>query len=235
MTLQKAKFANVVWQILRKIFVKPKFSETTGFFVKFNFIHKAILAEKIFNVKQNFENKKILQNFEIAFARKICYNENKNESGGNVAKILANALEENKMKIAVCFSKEDGKIFQHFGHTKFFKFYEITDGKISASEIVDVGGAGHEALADFLKAHEVSALVCGGVGGGAVAALNSAQIEIYAGNSGAADEAAQLLAEGKLQKNSSANCNHHGEHHSHHEQNHGGQCGEVPKLNLKLF
>lgn len=151
------------------------------------------------------------------------------------AEILANALEENEMKIAVCFSKEDGKIFQHFGHTKFFKFYEIADGKISASEIVDVGGAGHEALADFLKAHGVSALVCGGIGGGAVSALNSAQIEIYAGNSGAADEAARLLAEGKLQKNSNANCNHHGEHHSHHEQNHGGQCGDVPKLNLKLF
>lgn len=138
---------------------------------------------------------------------------------------------EEKMKVAVCFSKEDGQIFQHFGHTKFFKFYEIADGKISASEIVDVGGAGHEALADFLKAHEVSALVCGGIGGGAVAALNSAKIEIYAGNAGAADEAARLLAEGKLQKNSSANCNHH----SHNEQNHGGQCGDVPKLNVKLF
>ncbi len=139
------------------------------------------------------------------------------------------------MKVAVCFSKESGEIFQHFGHTKFFKFYEIADGKISASEIVDVGGAGHEALADFLKARKADTLICGGIGGGAVSALNSAEIEIYAGNSGAADNAAQLFAEGRLQKNSSANCNHHGEHHSHHEQNHGAQCGEIPNLNVKLF
>ncbi len=139
------------------------------------------------------------------------------------------------MKVAVCLSKESGEVFQHFGHTKFFKFYEIADGKIAASEIVDVGGAGHEALADFLKAHGASALICGGIGGGAVSALNSAGIEIYAGNLGAADEAAQLFAEGKVQKNSSANCNHHGEHHSHHGQNHGEQCGEIPNLNVKLF
>lgn len=172
--------------------------------------------EKIFNVKQNFENKKILREIlKLLLHGKFVIMKIKNEGGANVAKILANALEENEMKIAVCFSKEDGKIFQHFGHTKFFKFYEIADGKISASEIVDVGGAGHEALADFLKAHGVSALVCGGIGGGAVSALNSAEIEIYAGNSGAADEAARLLAEGKLQKNFSANC----KHHSHHEQN----------------
>lgn len=139
------------------------------------------------------------------------------------------------MKVAVCLSKESGEVFQHFGHTKFFKFYEIEGGKIAASEIVDVGGAGHEVLADFLKAHKANTLICGGIGGGAVNALNSAGIEIYAGNSGVADEAAQLLAKGKLQKNSSANCNHHGEHHSHHEQNHGEQGGEIPNLNVKLF
>lgn len=158
-------------------------------------------------------------------------------SGLNVAEQLWWNRFGGKMKVAVCFSKDDGQIFQHFGHTEFFKFYEIADGTISASEIVGVGGAGHEALADFLKAHKASALICGGIGGGAVSALNSAGIEIYAGNSGAADEAARLFAEGALQKNSSANCNHHGEHHSHqhHGQNCGGQCGDVPKVDVKLF
>lgn len=142
-----------------------------------------------------------------------------------------------KMKVAACFSNESGEIFQHFGHTKFFKFYEIVDGNVAASEIVDVGDAGHEALADFLRAHGASALICGGIGGGAVNALNAAGIEIYAGNSGAADESARLFAEGKLQKNSSANCTHHSEHHSHscHGENHGEHSGEVPKVDVKLF
>ena len=45
------------------------------------------MSSKISKIKKIFA-----ENFEIAFARKICYNENKNEGGGNVAKILANAL-----------------------------------------------------------------------------------------------------------------------------------------------
>ena len=37
------------------------------------------------------------------------------------------------MKIAVTY--ENGQIFQHFGHTKQFKVYEVEDGKIVKSEI----------------------------------------------------------------------------------------------------
>ena len=40
------------------------------------------------------------------------------------------------MKIAVTY--EDGEIFQHFGHTSQFKVYEVEDGTIISSKIVDV-------------------------------------------------------------------------------------------------
>ena len=46
---------------------------------------------------------------------------------------------------------QDGQIFQHFGHTQQFKLYEIENGKVVSSRIVDNGGAGHEALTVYLR------------------------------------------------------------------------------------
>ena len=71
------------------------------------------------------------------------------------------------MKIAVTY--EDGRIFQHFGHTEQFKIYETADGRIVRAEVVDTNGSGHGALADFLMRQGVDALICGGIGGGAQA------------------------------------------------------------------
>ena len=39
------------------------------------------------------------------------------------------------MRIAVTY--EDGKIYQHFGHTSQFKLYDIEDGKITSTQIVE--------------------------------------------------------------------------------------------------
>ena len=36
------------------------------------------------------------------------------------------------MKVAAAY--ENGEVFQHFGHTKQFKVYEIEDGKVVSSE-----------------------------------------------------------------------------------------------------
>lgn len=82
------------------------------------------------------------------------------------------------MKIAVTY--DNGNIFQHFGKTKQFKIYEIEDGNIISSEIVDTNGTGHGALAVFLKALRVKVLICGGIGAGAQNALADAKIELTA-------------------------------------------------------
>lgn len=39
------------------------------------------------------------------------------------------------MKVA---AYENGEVFQYFGHTKQFKVYEIEDGKVVSSEIVEI-------------------------------------------------------------------------------------------------
>ena len=125
---------------------------------------------------------------------------------------------ENSMRIAVTY--ENGNIFQHFGHTGQFKVYDIQDGRIAASQVVDTNGSGHGALAGVLTALNADILICGGIGGGAQMALAAAGIRLYGGVSGNADDAVNALLAGSLDYNPNVQCNHHGEHH-HHE----GSCG----------
>ena len=94
------------------------------------------------------------------------------------------------MKVAAAY--ENGEVFQHFGHTKQFKVYEIEDGKVVSSEIIETNGQGHSALADFLHEQAVSTVICGGIGEGAQAALTEQGIELFAGVSGQADEAVEI-------------------------------------------
>ena len=121
------------------------------------------------------------------------------------------------MRVAVTY--ENGEIFQHFGHTEQFKVYDVEDGRILSSEVVDTNGSGHGALAGVLNALKVDALICGGIGGGAQMALAEAGIKLYGGVSGSADAAAQALAEGKLDFNPAVRC----DHHDHHGEGHS--CG----------
>ena len=110
------------------------------------------------------------------------------------------------MKIAVTF--ENGNIFQHFGHTEEFKVYEVADGKVTGTEMVLSDGNGHGALAELLENHHIDVLICGGIGGGAEAALSERGIELCAGASGSADEAVEAYLRGELE-NTGANCSHH--------------------------
>lgn len=141
------------------------------------------------------------------------------------------------MKIAVTY--ENGQVFQHFGHTEQFKIYEVENGKIVSSQIVDTKGSGHGALAGFLKEHEVEVLLCGGIGGGARTALAEAGIALYPGAEGEADAQVEAYLAGTLSYDPDTMCNHHhGEEHNcgghHHGQEHdcqshgngeGHQCG----------
>lgn len=125
---------------------------------------------------------------------------------------------ENTMRIAVTYENET--IFQHFGHTEQFKIYDISDGNVVTSEIVNTNGSGHGALADFLHNLQVDVLICGGIGGGAKIALADAGIKLYGGVSGNADEAVRAFLSHTLTFNPDVMC-------SHHEGNqHNGTCGE---------
>ena len=130
---------------------------------------------------------------------------------------------EYTMKIAVTY--EDGQIFQHFGHTSQFKLYDVADGKVVNSQVVDTNGSGHGALAGFLMQHGVTALICGGIGGGAQAALANVGITLYGGVSGSADQAVAALLSGNLGYDPDVHCNHHDHGAGHSCGNHG--CHEA--------
>ena len=146
-----------------------------------------------------------------AFGCSNCYKQKFNQQ-------YAKPKGEHIMRIAVTY--ENGEIFQHFGHTEQFKVYDVENGKIVSSEVVDTNGSGHGALTGVLSALHVDALICGGIGGGAQAALAAAGIQLYGGVSGDADQAAEALAAGTLAYNPNVMCSHHGEHH------HEGNCGD---------
>lgn len=142
------------------------------------------------------------------------------------------------MKIAVTY--ENGKVFQHFGHTEQFRIYETENGKILSASVIGTEGSGHEALADLLAAQEVGVLICGGLGQGAKDALTMSGIEVISGAEGDADEAVERYLAGEL-KSAGVNCDHHG----HGEESFGdeegcsgscgscGGCGGQPRVILQ--
>lgn len=126
------------------------------------------------------------------------------------------------MRVAVTY--EDGSVFQHFGKTESFKLYDIDDGVVASTQIVETQGTEHGALAGFLKGNDVDVLLCGGIGGGAQRALADQGIELYGGLSGSADQLVAELIEGTLQKSDLTSCDHHG--HGEGACSHGYRRGD---------
>lgn len=140
------------------------------------------------------------------------------------------------MKIAVTY--DNGNVFQHFGKTEFFKIYQVENNQVVSSEIISSNGSGHGALAGILAEQDVDVLICGGIGGGAQAALAEAGVELCAGAQGDTDQVVCAYLSGEL-VSTGANCDHHhedGHDCGHHEDGHscgghcGGSCGSRPAL-----
>lgn len=127
---------------------------------------------------------------------------------------------DNIMRIAVTYENE--KIFQHFGHTEQFKLYDIEDGKIVNTQVIDTNGSGHGALAGILSALKTDVLICGGIGGGAKTALAENGIQLFGGVVGKADDAVNAFISDSLLYNPDVHCTHHDHEHGNKEH----KCGE---------
>lgn len=132
--------------------------------------------------------------------------------------LLNNDLTGNSIVMRIAVTYENGQVFQHFGHTEKFKVYEIEEGNLVSSEVIDTNGKGHGALAGFLVEHHVDVLICGGIGGGARNALLEAGIDLYPGAVGDTDMQVESFLNGTLRYNPNTVCEHH------HEEGH--TCGE---------
>ncbi len=126
------------------------------------------------------------------------------------------------MNIAVTY--DNGQVFQHFGQTRTFKLYTVSEDdsrKVASSEVIDCGEYSHESLVSLLMKKNVDVLICGGIGGGAQNVLGQAGIELRAACTGDADEKVEQFLNGTLEYSTSASCHDH--HHHDHEHGHG--CG----------
>ena len=124
------------------------------------------------------------------------------------------------MRIAIPFYQ--GLIFQHFGHARQFKIYEIEAHQILMEMIVEPEEGGHAAIADFLASMDVRVVICGNIGEGAMHALQDAGILFYGGVTGMADDAITALVSGALAYDPSIKC----ERHHDHGCGDCGSCGE---------
>lgn len=145
-------------------------------------------------------------------------------SGGNI------------MKVALPFF--DNQVFAHFGKAPAVKIYTIDDNGIAAAEVVPSAGHGHGSMVNLLVRNGVDTVICGGIGGGAVAALAQAGIRLFAGVSGPTDEAVEALIKGTLASaapeaaEGGCCCGGHGHAHEaeggcgcHGEEGHAESCG----------
>lgn len=123
------------------------------------------------------------------------------------------------MKIAVSYA--NGEVFQHFGKSESFKIYETEGKRILSGQVIGTNGTGHEALAEFLKNLGVEVVICGGLGDGAMSALENAGIEVCSGAEGDTDLAVDSYLKGQL-VSTGTNCDHH--HHEDASEGCGG-CG----------
>ena len=124
-----------------------------------------------------------------------------------------------KEAVRIGVTYEDGNIFQHFGQTKQFKFYDTEDGQLVHGEVVTADGASHCSLGSFLFENHVSVLICGNIGAGASKALQAAGILVYAGNCGNADEAVDKLLRKELIYNPAPTCHDHHNCSGEHAEN----------------
>lgn len=111
------------------------------------------------------------------------------------------------MKIAATY--EDGRIFQHFGQSPSFKIYTIDNGTVSESDIVVPEQDMHCAMGGWLAQNGVEALICGGIGQGAINALDSVGVRVYNGVQGSADDAVQAFISGSISFDPHARCRDH--------------------------
>ena len=117
---------------------------------------------------------------------------------GRQAQQEAPAVEKGQGAVRVAIPYSDGRIYQHFGHAEAFKLYDVENGAVRSTCVVPAGGCGHGALAVFLKRQQADAVICGGIGAGARAALHEAGMALYAGVRGEADAAVDALIAGTL-------------------------------------
>lgn len=102
-------------------------------------------------------------------------------------------MREDLSAVKIAIPYDAGCVAEHFGSTRQFKIYDVSEGKILSSCVVQSESTGRGATADFLHSLHIDVVACGGIGLGAKAAVASAGMLLYCGLHGNADDAVIAL------------------------------------------
>lgn len=111
------------------------------------------------------------------------------------------------MKIAVP-TKENNQIDAHFGHCSFYKIFEVSDkNEVIFEENMDSPqGCGCKSnVSELFQAMNVSVMLAGGIGDGAITKLNAHGVEVIRNCQGDVNELILDYLAGKI-KDSGSNC-----------------------------
>lgn len=102
------------------------------------------------------------------------------------------------MKIAIPTLGES--VNQHFGRCENFTVFDVEEGKIVGKEIISTAGFHHQHshLAVLLNSAGATVIITGGIGPGAISALQNVGFEVLTGATGEAQTVAELYALGEL-------------------------------------
>lgn len=104
-------------------------------------------------------------------------------------------------------------INQHFGKSESFAIVNVENGKITGEERVSAAelAHNHEGLAGLLVKNNVTLVITGGIGAGALNALKQFGLEVITGASGEYKDAVKKYIDGDL-TDQKCMCNHHCNH-----------------------
>ena len=102
------------------------------------------------------------------------------------------------MTETIAIPYDNGSIDQHFGHAAQYKIYDVENGAITASRVIEDEGEGHARKIATMLGLRVTTVICGGIGMPAIEGMQKKGIEIYTSISGDADEAVKQYLAGGL-------------------------------------
>jgi predicted Fe-Mo cluster-binding NifX family protein len=117
------------------------------------------------------------------------------------------------MKIAVPVTDEN-QVDSHFGHCESYNVFTISEKNeiTSVKNVESPQGCGCKSnIASVLASDDVTIMLAGGIGGGAINVLNNSGIEVIRGCEGDATEVVKLYLSGLVQ-DSGSSCHQHEAH-----------------------
>lgn len=111
------------------------------------------------------------------------------------------------MKLAVAF--DNGRVAEHFGRCDSFMLY-TAEGEALHGEHITMQSTDHEVVAAELWAKDVDVVICGGIGEGALRALEEQHLLVCANAEGGAEDAARAFLRGELELTFSPSCGDEG-------------------------